>query len=119
LAIVIICLSATVTTLTALSMSAISTNGQIRGGGIYFMISRALGPEFGGAVGAIFSFANATAVAMHTVGFAESLNDLLKTLQVKIIDNGQNDIRIVGTIALIVMQAIIIIGTEWESKVCA
>jgi len=32
LAIVIICLSATVTTLTALSMSAISTNGQIKGG---------------------------------------------------------------------------------------
>jgi solute carrier family 12 sodium/potassium/chloride transporter 2 len=82
LAIVIICLSATVTTLTALSMSAISTNGQIKGGGIYYMISRSLGPEFGGAVGAIFSFANATAVAMHTVGFAESLNDLLKSLQV-------------------------------------
>ncbi|CAL8122010.1 unnamed protein product [Orchesella dallaii] len=116
LAIVIICLSATVTTLTALSMSAISTNGLVKGGGIYFMISRTLGPEFGGAVGAIFSFANATAVAMHTVGFAESLNDLLKVLQVKIVDNAQNDIRVVGTIALIVMQAIIIIGTEWESK---
>lgn len=38
--------------------------------------------------------------------------------QVKIIDNAQNDIRVVGTIALIVMQCIIIIGTEWESKVC-
>lgn len=63
-------------------MSAISTNGLVRGGGIYFMISRSLGPEFGGAVGAIFAFANATAVAMHTVGFAESLNDLLKVLQV-------------------------------------
>jgi hypothetical protein len=37
--------------------------------------------------------------------------------QVKIVDNGVNDIRIVGTIALIVMQCIIIIGTEWESKV--
>lgn len=35
----------------------------------------------------------------------------------RIIDNAQNDIRVVGTIALIVMQAIIIIGTEWESKV--
>jgi len=33
------------------------------------------------------------------------------------VDNAQNDIRIVGTIALIVMQSIIIIGTEWESKV--
>jgi amino acid transporter len=82
LAIVIVCLSATVTTLTALSMCAISTNGQIKGGGIYYMISRSLGPEFGGAVGVIFAFANASAVAMNTVGFAESLRDLLKTLQV-------------------------------------
>ena len=41
--------------------------------------------------------------------------DLL--LQVRIVDNAQNDIRVVGTIALIVMQSIIIIGTEWESKV--
>jgi hypothetical protein len=42
---------------------------------------------------------------------------LLLLEQVKIIDNAQNDIRVVGTIALIVMQCIIIIGTEWESKV--
>jgi amino acid transporter len=42
------------------------------------MISRSLGPEFGGAIGLIFSVANAVAVAMYVVGFAETVRDILK-----------------------------------------
>lgn len=41
------------------------------------MISRSLGPEFGGAIGLIFSVANAVAVAMYVVGFAETFVQLL------------------------------------------
>ncbi len=44
------------------------------------MISRSLGPEFGGAIGLIFALANAVAVAMYVVGFAETIRDLLKVL---------------------------------------
>ena len=82
-------------------MSAISTNGNIKGGGTYYMISRSLGPDFGASIGVIFAVANAVAVAMYTIGFCESLNDLLKTFDLKIIDNGVNDVRIIGTITII------------------
>lgn len=41
------------------------------------MISRSLGPEFGGSIGFIFAVANAVAVAMYVVGFAETLKVLL------------------------------------------
>lgn len=47
-------------------------------GGTYFLISRSLGPELGGSIGLIFAFANAVAVAMHTVGFAETVADLMR-----------------------------------------
>lgn len=47
-------------------------------GGAYYLISRSLGPEFGGAIGIVFSIANAVAIAMYVVGFAETVRDLLK-----------------------------------------
>lgn len=47
-------------------------------GGAYYLISRSLGPEFGGSIGLIFAFANAVAVSMYVVGFAETVVDLLK-----------------------------------------
>ena len=59
--------------ITTLSLSAICTNGEVKSGGAYFLISRSLGPQFGGAIGILFSTANATAVALHLIGFAETL----------------------------------------------
>ena len=74
---IILLLASLVTIVTTMSMSAICTNGEVKGGGTYYMISRSLGPEFGGSIGIIFSLANAVAVAMYTVGFAETVRDHL------------------------------------------
>lgn len=115
-ALIIIAISAFVCVITTLSLSAISTNGEVKGGGIYYIISRSLGPEFGASVGVVFAFANAVAASMNTIGFCDSLNDLLKSYGLKIIDNGINDTRIIGIIAILIMIVICGIGMEWEVK---
>lgn len=116
LGIAVVLLASTVTTLTTLSMSAICTNGEVRGGGTYYMISRSLGPEFGGAIGLIFALANAVAVAMYVVGFAETVQAVLGRTGLLIVDSGMNDIRIISCATVVVLLGIAVIGTEWESK---
>lgn len=71
LVIVTICTS--ITALTALSMASIATDRRVRAGGAYYMISRSLGVETGGAVGIPVYFALAFSVALYTIGFAESV----------------------------------------------
>ena len=71
--------------LTAISMAAIATNGVVPAGGSYFMISRALGPEFGGAVGILFYLATTVAGAMYIIGAVEIMmvrNAYLYSLQI-------------------------------------
>ncbi|TDG99641.1 hypothetical protein EPR50_G00195820 [Perca flavescens] len=112
---VIILMSVMVTTITGLSISAIATNGRVISGGTYFMISRSLGPEIGAPIGMLFSFANALACALNTVGFSEVVRDLMREFDVVIVDD-LNDVRIVGVITVTILLLISLAGMEWESK---
>uniref|UniRef100_A0A6I8PFR2 Solute carrier family 12 member 3 n=1 Tax=Ornithorhynchus anatinus TaxID=9258 RepID=A0A6I8PFR2_ORNAN len=113
----IVLLSAVVTTITGLSISAISTNGKVKAGGTYFLISRSLGPELGGSIGLIFAFANAVAVAMHTVGFSETLCELLREYGVQLQQmEPQNELRVVGVVTVTILLGVALAGMEWESK---
>ncbi|XP_056275589.1 solute carrier family 12 member 2-like isoform X2 [Pseudoliparis swirei] len=115
LTIAVILMATVVTTITGLSTSAIATNGFVRGGGAYYLISRSLGPEFGGSIGLIFAFANAVAVAMYVVGFAETVVEMLSDVDALMTDE-LNDIRIVGTLTVILLLGISVAGMEWEAK---
>lgn len=70
---IIVTLATSITFVTALSISAIATDRVVRVGGAYYMISRSLGIEAGGAVGIPLYFAQALSVALYTLGFAESV----------------------------------------------
>lgn len=69
----IIVWSVGVTTLTTISLSALSTNGMVKGGGVYYMVSRSLGAEFGGVVGLTLFIAQSAAVSLHLNGFGEAV----------------------------------------------
>ncbi|OWA49967.1 Solute carrier family 12 member 2 [Hypsibius exemplaris] len=112
---VIVLIGTVIAVLTSLSTSAISTNGEIGNGGTYFMISRSLGPEFGTAIGIIFTLANVVNVSLNLQGFAETVVDLLQENHLGMIDRA-NDMRIVGVLALVALTLFTFCGMELASK---
>ncbi|XP_068639257.1 cation-chloride cotransporter 1-like [Aristolochia californica] len=63
------------TILTAISLSAIATNGAMKGGGAYYLIGRSLGPEVGVSIGLCFFLGTAIAGAMYVLGAVETFLD--------------------------------------------
>ena len=106
-AILIIALSKLITLLTTFSLSAIATNTEVKGGGAYFLISRSLGVEFGGAIGLVFFLAQAISVAMYVIGFAEAYVASIP---------GDNPKIVVATICNLFVFACVYIGAGWTIK---
>ncbi|OKL64697.1 hypothetical protein UA08_00158 [Talaromyces atroroseus] len=59
--------------LTTMSISAIATNGTVRGGGAYYLISRSLGPEFGGSIGIVFYMGLIFNTGMNALGLVDCI----------------------------------------------
>ncbi len=95
-ALLIVTISTLITFLTALSISEIATDQRVRVGGAYYMISRSLGIETGGAVGIPLFFAQALSVALYTIGFAESVKNVFP----------QVDERLVGLLTTVLVAAL-------------
>ncbi len=80
----IVTLATSITLLTAMSIASISTNSQVKAGGAYYMISRSLGVEIGGALGIPLYLAQTFSVALYVMGFSESLVAIFPMLDIKI-----------------------------------
>ncbi|MEN8234031.1 MAG: amino acid permease [Actinomycetota bacterium] len=74
---VIIGIATAVSVLTSISLAAIATNIEVKGGGDYYLISRTLGVEFGGAIGVVLFLAQSVSIAFYAVGFGEVTADVL------------------------------------------
>ncbi|XP_053253164.1 solute carrier family 12 member 7 isoform X3 [Podarcis raffonei] len=115
--IVFMCCSGTL--LTAISMSAIATNGVVPAGGSYYMISRSLGPEFGGAVGICFYLGTTFAGAMYILGTIEILLKYISP-NAAIFEGGEeamlNNMRVYGTCILALMALVVFVGVKYVNK---
>lgn len=68
----IVLLANSITLLRALSRSAIATNSHVGVGGAYYMISRSLGLEVGGAIGSPLYPSQAMSVTLYAFGLSEA-----------------------------------------------
>lgn len=82
---VIVTLGTSITFLTALSIASIATNAPVKAGGAYYLISRSLGVEMGGAVGIPLFLAQAFSVALYIMGFSESMIAIFPMLNIKLV----------------------------------
>ena len=81
------------------------------------MISRSLGPQFGGVIGVLFSVGQAIAVAFYLIGFAEALSSVLLTYNnFSLTGSASWDARVWAIIALCVLLVCVLIGVGWIIK---
>uniref|UniRef100_A0A5F8GR80 Solute carrier family 12 member 7 n=1 Tax=Monodelphis domestica TaxID=13616 RepID=A0A5F8GR80_MONDO len=119
---IIVFMCCTCTMLTAISMSAIATNGVVPAGGSYYMISRSLGPEFGGAVGLCFYLGTTFAGAMYILGTIEIfLVSLFAAIFHSEDGEGENvamlnNMRVYGTCTLALMAMVVFVGVKYVNK---
>ncbi|RXN13884.1 solute carrier family 12 member 7-like protein [Labeo rohita] len=123
-AFIIVSMCCSCTMLTAISMSAIATNGVVPAGGSYYMISRSLGPEFGGAVGLCFYLGTTFAGAMYILGTIEILLTYIVPSaaifkaeeKADEADAMLNNMRVYGTCCLTLMALVVFVGVKYVNK---
>ena len=69
----IVVLANIITLATSFSLSAVATNSRVGVGGAYYIISRSLGLEVGGAIGLPLFISQALSVTLYAFGLAESI----------------------------------------------
>ncbi len=73
IAILIVLMASGITFITGLSASAIATNMKVGVGGEYFMVSRSLGLELGGAIGIPLFLCRTLSLTLYAFGLAEAM----------------------------------------------
>jgi amino acid transporter len=108
-ALLILGLANGISILTSVSLSAIATNLKVKGGGDYYLISRTLGLEFGGAIGIVLFLAQSVSIAFYCIGFGEILAEIL-SMQLKAVP------QIVAATAVSFLFIFAWLGADWATR---
>ncbi|MGB2928718.1 MAG: amino acid permease [Desulfobacterales bacterium] len=108
-ALIIITLANAISVLTSISLSAVATNIKVKGGGVYYLISRTLGSEFGGAIGMVLFLAMSVSIAFYCIGFGEAVAVLLP-------QSVFTTPRIIAVFAVIFLFIFAWLGADWATR---
>jgi len=108
-ALLILALANGISVLTSLSLAAVATNLRVKRGGDYYLISRTLGHEFGGAIGLVMFMAQSISVGFYCLGFAEFLAGLLPA------PLGAHP-HIIAAVAASVLFVFAWLGADWATR---
>ena len=108
-ALIIIGMANAISILTSISLSAVSTNLKVKGGGDYYLISRTLGPEFGGAIGIVLFLAQSVSIAFYCIGFGEAMVGMLPR-------NAFFSVQIIAVIAMAFLFVFAWLGADWATR---
>ena len=97
----IVLLASSITFITALSASAIATNMRVGVGGEYYMISRSLGLELGGAIGIPLYLCRTLSITFYSFGLAEAIGMFVP---------GEPSAKMIQLIAVIIIVGITILS---------
>jgi amino acid transporter len=106
---IILLLAIGISVLTSVSLSAIATNLKVKGGGDYYLISRTLGHEFGGAIGIVVFLAQSVSIAFYSLGFGEAVTHLFET-DLSILP------QIIAALAVSFLFILAWLGADWATK---
>jgi amino acid transporter len=108
-ALIIIVLANVISVLTSISLSAIATNLKVKGGGDYYLISRTLGVEYGGALGIVLFLAQAVSIAFYAIGFGEAVTEMGGL-------EGAWTARMVAMAAVAALFVLAWLGADWATR---
>jgi len=87
-ALIIIVVANLISLITGLSLSSVATNMSVKAGGTYYMISRTLGLEIGGAIGIPLYLSQAISVAFYLIGFTEAFVSIFPQIDPRLLATG-------------------------------
>ncbi len=114
--IILIVIAHVISISTGLSLSSIATDKKIKTGGIYYMLSRSLGLPMGGSIGVTIFLGTALSISLYIVGFVENFLSIETISDFLGMTGGVNDIRLIGTIVIILLVLIAYISTSIAIK---